>query len=160
MLRVRDYSIPKKLTWMNMLASGAALVVASTAFATYGLTTLHQSIIRNLTIQAQIVGSNSVSALLFNDPASAEKTLSALKASPHIVSAGIYTLDGEPFAAYGRNGQRGVLPSIPRVQTQVNWFSGGGIVVALPIVFQDGKVGTVFIRSDLQEMIDDCKDML
>src|SRR6266567_3196544 len=154
MLRVRDYSIPKKLTWMNMLVSGAALVLASTAFAAYGLTTLHQSIIRNLTIQAQIVGSNSVSALLFNDPASAEKTLSALNASPHIVSAGIYTFDGGPFAAYNLNGQRGVLPPIPLVPTQVNWFSGGGIVVALPIVFQGGKVGTVFIRSDLQEMLD------
>src|SRR5258708_36054267 len=154
MLKVRDSSIPKKLTGMNMLVSGAALVLASAAFVTYGLTTLHENSTRNITIQAQIERSNSVSALLFNDPASAEKTLSALKASPHILSAGIYTFDGERFAAYGRNGQRGVLPPMPLVQTQVNWFSGGGIVVALPIVFQDGKVGTVFIRSDLQEMID------
>src|SRR5258707_5758095 len=129
MLKVRDYSIPKKLTWMNMLVSGAALVLASAAFVTYGLTTLHENIIRNLTIQAQIVGSNSVSALLFKDPASAEKTLSALKASPHIVSAGIYTRDGEPFAAYGQNGQRCVLPSISRAQTQVTWVSTGGIIV-------------------------------
>jgi signal transduction histidine kinase len=154
MLKVRDYSIPKKLTWMNMLVSGAALVLASAAFVTYGLTNLHENIIRNLTIQAQIVGSNSVSALLFNDSASAEKTLSALKASPHILSAGIYTFDGEPFAAYGRNGQRGVLPAMPLVPTRVHWFGSEGIVVALPIIFQDRKVGTVFIRSDLQEMLD------
>ena len=155
MLKVRDYSISKKLTWMNMLVSGTALVLASAAFVTYGLTTLHQNIIRNLTIQAQIVGSNSVSALLFNDNASADKTLSALQASPNVVSAGIYTIGGEPFAAYWRNGQRGgVLPSIPLVETQVHWFGGEGIVVARPIVFQGGKVGTVFIRSDLQEMID------
>src|SRR5438067_135994 len=153
MLRVRDYSIPKKLTWMNMLVSGAALVLASTAFVTYGLTTLHQNIIRNLTIQAQIVGSNSISALLFNDNASAEKTLSALQASPNVVSAGVYTIGDEPFAAYWRDGQRGVLPPIPLVETQVRWFDGGGILVARPIIFQGGKVGTVFIRSDLQEMI-------
>ncbi len=154
MLRVRDYSIPKKLTWMNMLVSGAALALASTAFVTYGLNALHQNIIRNLTIQAEIVGSNSVSALLFNDTVAAEKTLSALQASPNIVSAGIYTLKGEPFAAYWRSGRPGALPPIPMVQIQVRWFGGEGIVVARPIVFQGTTVGTVFIRSDLQEMLD------
>src|SRR5258708_16525206 len=154
MLRVRDYSIPKKLTWMNMVVSGAALAFASTAFVTYGLNALHQNIIRNLTIQAEIVGSNSVSALLFNDTVAAEKTLSALQASPNIVSAGIYTLKGEPFAAYWRSGRPGALPPIPMVQIQVRWFGGEGIVVARPIVFQGTTVGTVFIRSDLQEMLD------
>jgi len=39
MLRVRDYSISKKLTLMNMLVSGAALVLACAAFATYEMTT-------------------------------------------------------------------------------------------------------------------------
>ena len=82
MFKVRDYSIPKKLTWMNMLVNGTALVLASAAFVTYGLTTLHQNIIRNLTIQAQIVVSNSVSALLFNDNASAEKLYLRCKPRP------------------------------------------------------------------------------
>ncbi len=99
--KYRDYSIPKKLTWMNMLVNGTALVLASAAFVTYGLTTLHQNIIRNLTIQAQIVVSNSVSALLFNDNASAEKTLSALQASPNVVSAGIYTIGANPLLPIG-----------------------------------------------------------
>ena len=154
MLRVRDYSIPRKLTWMNMLVSGAALVLASTAFVTYGLMSHRETIVRNLTIQAEIVGSNSVSALLFNDPVSVEKTLSALHASPNIVGAGVYTSQGQPFATYERNGQRSPLPPIPPAQTQVHWLGGAGIVVARPIVFQGGKVGTVFIRSDLGEMFD------
>src|SRR5712692_3898731 len=132
MLRVRDHSIPKKLTWMNMLVSGAALVLASTAFATYSLLSLRETIIRNLTIQAEIVGSNSASALLFNDPVSAERTLSALQAAPNIVSAGIYTAEGQPFATYGRKGQHLSLPPIPPVQTQVHWWGDTGIVVARP----------------------------
>lgn len=144
MQRVRDYSIPKKLTWMNMLVSGAALVLASTAFVTYGLMSHRETIIRNLTIQAQIVGSNSISALLFNDPVSAQKTLSALQASTNIVGAGIYTSGGQPFAAYERNGQHGSRPPIPPVRTQVHWWGDAGIVVVRPIVFQGGKVGTVF----------------
>ena len=84
MFRFRDYSIAKKLTWMNMLVSGAALSMACAAFVTYGLVVFREALVANLSIQAQVVGTNSISALLFNDPGSAEKTLSALHAAPNI----------------------------------------------------------------------------
>jgi len=42
---------------------------------------------QNLSTQAQIIGSNTASALLFNDQQSAENTLAALRASPEILSA-------------------------------------------------------------------------
>jgi len=100
MFRFRDYSIAKKLTWMNMLVSGAALLMACAAFVTYGLVTFREALVANLSIQAQVVGTNSISALLFNDPGSAEKTLSALQAAPNIEYASIYAPDGQPFAAY------------------------------------------------------------
>jgi hypothetical protein len=80
----RNYSIRQKLTWMNMLVSGAALLLACTAFASYELADFRRTMVRNLSIQAQIAGANSASALLFNDPDSAANTLSALTAAPHI----------------------------------------------------------------------------
>ena len=66
MFRFRDYSIAKKLTWMNMLVSGAALSMACAAFVTYGLVVFREALVANLSIQAQVVGTNSISALLFN----------------------------------------------------------------------------------------------
>src|SRR6267143_4306561 len=104
MLRVRHYSIASKLTRMNVLVSGAALLLACAAFIAYDLVSFRDGMVHNLSIQAQVAGSNSVSALLFSDPHSAENTLSALKAAPNIVSATIYTLDGRPFATYRRDG--------------------------------------------------------
>jgi len=77
---LRNYSISKKLTWMNMLVSGAALLLACSAFIAYDIITFRQGTVYNLSIQAQITGSNAVSALLFDDATSAEKTLSSLKA--------------------------------------------------------------------------------
>ena len=96
---VKDTSIAKKLTWMNMLVSGAALLLACAAFMGYDAVTFRQTIVRNLSTQAQIIGSNSASALLFNDPQSAENTLSALQAAPDILSAVIYAPDGVPLAS-------------------------------------------------------------
>jgi hypothetical protein len=94
MFRVRDYSIPQKLTWMNMLVSGTALLLASAGFFAYDLYTFRTSTVHNLEIQAQIIGSNSVSALVFDDPHSAENTLSGFQAASHVMFAEIYTPSG------------------------------------------------------------------
>src|SRR5713101_3009505 len=154
MPRVTDYSITKKLTRMNMLVSGAALFVACATFVAYDLISLRQAMVYNLSIQPQMAGSNSVSPLLFNDPQAAENTLSALKAAPNVVVAGIYALDGHPFAAYWRdgNGQTLTLPKIPANQIEAHWFKDGQLVLVRTIVFQGKPTGTVYIRSDLQEM--------
>jgi signal transduction histidine kinase len=151
---VRDHSIARKLTTMNMLVSGAALLLACAAFVAYDLVTFRQTMVHNLSIQAQIAGANSVSALVFDDPQTAESTLAALKAAPNIISAGIYTSDGQPFARYSRDagGQILSLPQIPSGQTEAHWFQDSHLVLAHTIVFQGKPTGTVFIRSDLQEM--------
>jgi len=114
MFSTQKHSISRKLTWMNMLVSGAALLLACAAFIAFDMITFRQAVLRNLSTQAQIIGSNSVSALLFNDPQSAENTLLALKAAPNILSAQVYLPDGRPFASYSRDRDRHgpVLPPI------------------------------------------------
>ena len=139
---------------MNILVTGAALLIAGVAFVGYDRVTFREAMVHNLSIQAQIAGSNSVAALLFNDPQSAENTLSALKAAPNIVSAGIYTPAGHPFATYSRDAAGHVLalPAIPQGQIEGHWFKDGQLVVIRKIVFEGKPASTVYIRSDLQEM--------
>jgi len=139
---------------MNMLVSGAALLLACGAFITYDMVSFRDGMVHTLSIQAQVAGSNSVSALLFSDPHSAENTLSALKVAPNIVSAGIYTLDGRAFASYQRDGgsQNFTPPPIPSGQTEAHWFKDRQLVLVHMIVFQGKPTGVVYIRSDLQEM--------
>src|SRR6201988_3327219 len=147
MFKIPRYSITAKLTRMNMLVSGAALLIACVAFVAYDRVTFQQAMVHNLSMQAQMAGSNSVSPLLFNDPQAAESTLSALKAAPDVVSAGIYALDGRPFATYrrDRNAQVLTLPQIPPNQTEIHWFQDGQLVVVRTIVFEGKPTGTVSI---------------
>jgi signal transduction histidine kinase len=154
MLGVRNYSITKKLIGINMLVSGAALLIACAAFVAYDLITFREAVVHNLSIQAQMAGSNSVSPLMFNDPQAAENTMSALKAAPNVVLAGIYTLEGRPFATYWRDGigQTVTMPQMPPNQTEAHWFKDGQLVLVRTIVFQGKPTGTVYIRSDLREM--------
>jgi signal transduction histidine kinase/DNA-binding response OmpR family regulator len=159
MLNIQNYSISKKLTWMNMLVSGVALLLACSGFCAYDLYSSRAALERNVSIQAQIIGDNTVSALLFNDPHSAEKTLSALAANQHLMYAQIYTRDGQPFAGYWRDrtGETRPLPTIPAGQTQTYWYRGGHLGLARAIIFQGQPTGTVYIRSDLGAMNDRLK---
>jgi signal transduction histidine kinase len=149
-----DYSISKKLTVMNVGVSGAALTLACAAFIAVDAISIQQGMVENLSTQAQIAGSNSNSALLFNDPNSAENTLSALGASPNIISAGIRTPDGGLFATYqrGRGVQVPVLPPIPFGEAEAHRFTWSEVVLVRWIVFQDKQTGIVYVQSDLQKL--------
>src|SRR5271169_6828759 len=138
MFKVQHYSISKKLTLMNMLVSGVALLLACVGFCAYDLYSFRLALVRSVSIQAQIVGDNTVSALLFNDPHSAEKTLSALNANQHLVYAQIYTKDGQAFAGYWRDqaGKTEILPIIVPGQVQSHWFKNGHLGLARAIIFE------------------------
>lgn len=149
-------SLSKKLTAMNMLVSGGALLFASIAFFAYEVTAYRANVVLSRSTEAQIVAANSVSPLIFNDPKSAESTLAALHASKHVTYAGIYTTQGEFFAGYWRAQVRRPYPLPPSalLQKQVSWFENGEFALAQTIEFQGKPVGIVYIRSDLDAVKD------
>jgi PAS domain S-box-containing protein len=138
---------------MNMLVSGGALLLASLAFFAYDLITFRSNLINSTSVQARIIGTNAVSTLIFNDPPSAEKTLSALRASRHIVYAGIYTPDGQFFSGYWRQQETFPpvsLPALSPQETEHYWFQDHQFALVQIIAFQNKPVGFVYITSDLE----------
>jgi methyl-accepting chemotaxis protein len=101
--------------------------------------------------RAQIIGANSVAAIEFNDPHSAENTLSALRAATNITYAGIYINERQPFASYWRDqpGPAPALLAIPTGKEDVSKFGNDQVSLAKTIIFQEKKVGTVYLISDL-----------
>jgi len=152
----RHGSISRRLTWMNMLVSGIALLIAGVAFAAYDLATFRSATVRELSTEARMVASNSVTALLFNEPRAAEDTLAALRASPEVMLAHIYTADGRLFAAYARDGAASpsAPPAIPAGANEISSFNATSVDLSRQIVSDGAPVGTVRIRADLQAMYD------
>ncbi len=151
---VKPSSISRRLTWMNLLVSASALLLASVGFLAYDQYTFRENLVRNLSAQAQIIGSNSASALTFNDPAAAENTLSALASFPQIKSAGILTPDGKIFARFSQVPDEHVVavPQVPSGSDEVSVFTGDEVFLVRSIKFQGKTLGTVFIRSSLSEL--------
>lgn len=147
-------SFSTKLTLMNMLASGAALLLACLAFFAYDQITFRQGLLRTLSAQAQIIASNSVSALLFNDPQAANSTLSALRNSPNIAAAAILTVQRHPFGWYNREGGDEILnaPTLPDNQIEGHWLKSTHAVLIRKVLSEGKPIGFVYIRADLGEI--------
>ncbi|MFQ5656777.1 MAG: response regulator [Candidatus Methylomirabilales bacterium] len=146
----RDVSIKRKLTLITMLTTSVTLLLAGAGYLMYDLITFRRAIARDLSALAEIIGTNSTAALVFDDPKSAEETLAALSAEPDIVSAGLYTTAGRVFAMYHRGDvTEDLLPAEPRVEG--HHFEGGHLVLFRRIIFQGDPIGTIYIHSDMGE---------
>ncbi|HVN80198.1 MAG TPA: response regulator [Terriglobia bacterium] len=147
----QDLSIKRKLTAIIMVISTAALLLSCIAFITYDLLMLRQTMKRDLSVLAGIIGSNSTAALAFDDQNAARETLSALSAEPHVVSACVYSKNGKPFAKYLRENPKGdFLPPPPRADG--SQFEANHLVHFQRIMLDGELLGTVYIQSDLKEM--------
>jgi signal transduction histidine kinase len=144
-------SIKRKLTLIAMLTSGVALLAACAMFMAFDVVTCRQEMIKNLKMHAAIVGSNSTAALSFNDGNDAKQTLTSLRADPHVVGALVYAADGKVFATYARDPGADVRPPA-EILGDGHAFVDQHLEVFQPIVLVGRAIGTVFVRSDLQEL--------
>ncbi|HEV2135669.1 MAG TPA: ATP-binding protein [Terracidiphilus sp.] len=147
-------TISGKLTRINVLMSGVALVLAYVSFLAYDLYTLRGNLISTVTAEAGIVGENSVTALMFDDQQAATTTLSALQSSPEIQWAVIVRPDGTVFARYVRNASN--LPVLGRKlapgQRLAYWQRGLGILLARRIEFQGKPLGDVYLLAETADL--------
>ena len=144
-------SIARKLTRMNMLVCTVALMLACAGFVAYDVASFRQAIWANLSSQARVAGVSTISALTFDDPATAKRALAAFSATPHIISAEIYTAGGRPFAEYRRDG-KATTPATPPIQAGVeesHAFTTENVSLTRPVDFDGKIIGYVFIESDL-----------
>jgi len=146
--------ISKRLTLLNAVVSAAALALACAAFLVYDQVTFRSSLITNLSTQAYVVGLNSVSALVFDDPDAARNSISALANSPAVLGATLFSNDGRPFASYSRSDQYRVLTVLPLAagETSATSVSGGQVLVARRVDFEGKHVGTIVLRCDLSDL--------
>lgn len=99
---IRESSISRKLVWLNVLVSAAALIITAVSLIIYDQSSYRNTLRENLAAQADVIGKNSISALVFADPDTARNTLSALESVPNILAASLFTADGKLFASYSR----------------------------------------------------------
>ncbi len=147
-------TISAKITRMNLLVSGTALILAYISFLGYDWYSLRHDLVSSLDTEAAIIGANSVSALDFDDPQAAEITLSGLRGSPHVLYAAIIQPDGRSFAEYLRDPDFRPVPG-PRLapgDDESHWNLNGSILLGQRIVFGGKTLGSVYVLAETTDV--------
>ena len=153
MSRRKNHALTARLTRMNLLVSGAVLLLAALFFFSYDLFSFRQNLIHNLEVEAQIIGDSTVSALTFDDPQSAGATLATLQRSPDVVSAVLTTADRGVFARYGSS-DRDEAETHPLAANDTDqvWPSGTDVLLAHRVVFEGKTAGILYISARFTEI--------
>ena len=146
-----DLSIRHKLQGIVIIASGAALLMASAVFTLYDRSTFLHAKAQGLDTSARMIGSNSTAMLSFGDAKSAGEILSALRAQQNVMRACIYDKDGRVFAKYSRDADQSDF-SPPPAQTRATGIVGRNMVLFQPITLNRESIGTIFIEADLTDL--------
>jgi signal transduction histidine kinase/CheY-like chemotaxis protein len=131
-----------------MLTSGIALLFASAALMFRDITKTRKNLRNDLASLAQVIGANSIGAIVFNDRDTAETNLAALSAKPYVVLACIYDRDGQPFAVFVHQDEKDRL-SIPTLREPGQYFDDNYLFVFNPILQEEKVIGTICIQYDL-----------
>jgi diguanylate cyclase (GGDEF)-like protein len=100
---------------------------------------------------ADVIGRNCTAALAFGDKTVAVDVLAALEAESGIEAGAVFDSKGALFATYVREEQAASsLPSAPGPSGAR--FEGDHLVVVMPITLDGEGVGTVYLRSGLDEL--------
>ena len=93
----RRQSVARKLTTAALTSSGVTLIAACAVFATYDYLNLRARLVRDVTLLADIVGTDSTGAgELFKDASAATDTLQTMAINQHILSARLFGRDNLP----------------------------------------------------------------
>ena len=148
---LRNLPVHRKLTMITMITTCLALLIASVAIGVYEHVTFRRSMVRNLSMTAEMTGANIASALNFNDPEAAEKTLDSLSTQPHVTAACVYDVSGKSFAIYRRHD----LTNAPLPLTYVasgHQFSADRLGLFQEIQTAGERNGGIYVESDLKEL--------
>ena len=102
--RFRNSSIKSQLISIILLTSCFVLAVTAISFFLSDAVSFRRGLKQNLAILANIIGSNTTAAIMFNDPKSARDTLDGLAANPHILAAYLVIGNDQLFASYHKKG--------------------------------------------------------
>ncbi len=149
---VKNILIKQKLTLIIIIISAVATLLACTALIIYDQITFRNTMKRNLTMLAQIIGRNSTAALIFENENDAKETLEILlMAVDNIDFACIYDKNDKVFTKYKRSGSNAeTLPPLPIEKSC--YFDQNHLIVYSPIVIREEKIGKVYLQSNLKEI--------
>lgn len=157
MMLFKDRPIKQKILLVIMTVNISTLLVGFTSFLVYDRWEIRRTMVNQTAAIADILAYNCTAALLFDDTEDARETLAFVKTKPSIVSAWIFTAQGAPLAHYIREGL-GTSEMPPLIQKDASAFKKRALNLYKVVRMGDEAIGTVYIQSDMRQMVKIIRD--
>jgi len=143
-----NLSIKKKNITIILTVVIFAVLIAIIVQGLQAIYTFRKSLVAKIDSVANVIGTNSVVAIDFEDKIQGQKILSSLIFIPEVIEAVIYHKNRMPFVSYRKSPQKdtAIGPQIkahrlaPRIQ-----FESDGLHVVKTIKYKDEDYGTIYI---------------
>lgn len=142
--------IKQKMIAAILITSLAVLVLASVALLTHEIHSYRQTAKRTFSTMAELVAANSAAALMFDDTKTAREVLSGLRAEPDVKAAALFDKGGKLYASYPFDASPSIFPASPGADGVD--LAVRGLTVVLPVIHNDDRAGTMYLRADLTEV--------
>ncbi|MFT3682110.1 MAG: ATP-binding protein [Ferruginibacter sp.] len=154
MKSINNISIRNKLVLMQVFTSILVLSIFFAAFIITDIRDYKQRKVASMLSLAQVIGTNSIPTLEFQDDEAARNILLELKnVAPEITHAAITDKNGKIFASYSKTGEQSFrLPE--DFKTKRFEFFDKSLLVKNDIISNDQKSGEVYIEAELSELQD------
>lgn len=149
-MRYRDLPIPRKLSRVVMITSAVVLALLSVALFAYEIYAYRETTRRTLSTLANIIATNSATALVHDDQPRAMQILTGLRADPEISAAALYDQSGRRYATYPATAAPGIFPAAPG--TDGADFRARSVTFFEPVTDGQDRVGMLFLRADSKGM--------
>lgn len=146
------YSIRAKLLTINLVTIGTVLLLVTAALLGNGFISGRAAMLEDLRAQASMIAANSTAAVVFNDPRAATEILSALRASPAVRQATLFTSDRQTFAWYHRDAADLARAPLPPVTMNDYTFSMTYLDLYQAVILDKREVGILSLRADLSPL--------
>ena len=144
-------SLRQRLLFLTLLTSGSGLLLGCGAYLVFDLHDARARTLQELQSTADLIGTNAVAALAFDDAVDGGKLLDALRTRPHIRLAALYAPNGNFFASYQRPDLNRKYLFQPTTGEVVQW-SPDKLTVVRSIVTDGKLIGHILIESDLDDL--------
>ncbi|MBT8442044.1 MAG: HAMP domain-containing protein, partial [Gammaproteobacteria bacterium] len=159
-----DIPIAKKLVSIMLATTVTSLLLASLMQAATEGIAYRQDIVENLATIADVIGTNSVAAVTFEDRDTANDVLRSLKAEPSVIRGQIFDIDGNRLAIYPSSATDPQFGAAETRDTQLQaWLADGvpvrsfdglrSVDILQPIRFDREKIGYVHLQATLQPLV-------
>jgi two-component system, sensor histidine kinase and response regulator len=148
---IREWSLRQKLLWLTLMTSGIGLTLGCAGFLAYDTHAARNQKVEELQSAADLVGTNAVAPLVFDDATSGSKLLEALHTREHLRVGVLYRKDGSFFASFVRHDLKGSVVIPDRTSWGVTWEKNR-LTLMSPISMEAQEIGSLYLDSDLTDL--------